>query len=152
MQKNHLYQRGFTLIELMITVVIVGVLAAVAIPNYSEYVSKGKRAEARANLQQLGQYMQRFFAANDRYGTDRAGVSIVIPSALTLVPQGASASTASYSYDVPNSTINDQEFTLRMQPVNAMANDKCGSFTLTNLGVKGIVGQASGVTSADCWR
>ena len=152
MQKNHLHQRGFTLIELMITVVIVGVLAAIAIPNYSEYVRKGKRAEARANLQQLGQYLQRFFAANDRYATDRAGAAIGIPSALTLVPQGASDSSASYSYDVTNSTIVDQEFTLKMKPINDMANDKCGTYTLTNLGIKGITGQASGVTSADCWR
>ena len=50
---------GFTLIELMIVLAIVGILSAIAFPSYTKYVAKGKRAEARAALLESAQYMER---------------------------------------------------------------------------------------------
>jgi type IV pilus assembly protein PilE len=152
MRKLSSANRGFTLIELMITVAIIGILASIAIPSYTEYIKRGKRADAKVALQQLGQYMQRFYAANDRYNKDRSDTNIVIPTALQFTPQGADVTSGFYNYDTTNSSITAQEFTLRMTPINGMASDKCGAFTLTNLGIKGVVGNATGTTSADCWR
>jgi type IV pilus assembly protein PilE len=59
--------RGFTLIEMMITVAIVGILAAIAIPQYSEYVRRGKRTECKAAMLRASQQMEKFYSNNNQY-------------------------------------------------------------------------------------
>jgi type IV pilus assembly protein PilE len=61
--------RGFSLIELMITVAIVGVLAGVAYPSYVSYITKGKRSECRAGVMQVMQQQERYFSQFNRYAT-----------------------------------------------------------------------------------
>ena len=60
-------QTGFTLIELMIVVAVIGILAAIAIPNYSEYIKRGKAAEATSNLATLRVKMEQYFQDNRTY-------------------------------------------------------------------------------------
>lgn len=66
---------GFTLIEVMIAVAIVGILAAVAYPSYIDSVRKGKRAEARAALMNLLQQQERYFTQNNSYETFAVGAA-----------------------------------------------------------------------------
>lgn len=61
-------QRGFTLIELMIVVAIIGILAAIAIPNFSRFQAKAKQSEAKANLKALYTAAKARFAEKDDYG------------------------------------------------------------------------------------
>ena len=76
--------QGFTLIEMMIVVAIVGILAAVAIPQYNTYVLKGKLAEPRANLSEMRVHMERYFQDNRRYN-GAAGVCGVASARLAAI-------------------------------------------------------------------
>lgn len=142
-------QRGFSMIELMVAVAVVGILASIALPQYSQYVQRGRRAEARTVLLQAGLAMQRFYAANDAYDVDRAGNAVLAAIPATL-QQSPSDGSANYVWDKDVSTITATGFTLVFKPMNAMVGDKCGSFTLDQTGAKNVLNATS--TRAECWR
>ena len=68
-------QSGFTLIELMIVVAVIGILSAVAYPIYTDQIRKGKRAEARAGLANLLQQQERYFTQRNTYLAFSAGAA-----------------------------------------------------------------------------
>ena len=158
-QKPAARMTGFTLIELMITVAIVAILASIALPAYTSYVARARRADARTQLLQVAQFMQRFYAANDSYQQDR-----VLPTpnpVLGQVPgnlrQSPGDSTAIYTLAIPSELLNPMQYTLQMVPVagRPMVADECGTFTLTSTGLRGVlVGGAVGSTTLrdKCWR
>ena len=150
---------GFTLVELMITVAIVGILVVVTVPSYTNYVARARRADAKAQLVQVAQFMQRFYAANDNFSKDRAGNNVMdrIPGNLKQSPaDGINI----YYLTIPlgNAPLTSaMSFTLRMVPVAAgsMRNDACGTLTLTSTGVRGVLvnNMAGSSTLRDtCWK
>ena len=151
--KNPRKSKGFTLIELMNTVAIVAILASVALPSYTIYIARAKRADARAQLVQVAQFMQRFYTANDQYQYDRSAVDVStkIPGGLKQSPADG---TALYTLAVVATATT---FELTMSPVAglSMAGDECGSFRLTSTGVRSVVvgGVNNIATLRDkCWK
>ena len=133
-------ERGFTLVELMIVVAIVGLLAAIAYPAYQTQVQKTKRADARAGLTELAQFMERYYTSNGRY-VDGGGAAPALP--FTQTPKDEDIKAYNLSLTAANAT----SYVLQAVPIGVQAGDSCGTLTLTNTGQKG----ATGGTVADCW-
>ena len=131
--------KGFTLIELMITLVIAAVLTAVAIPNYQQYVQRARRVEARAALENGMSAVQKFYIQNGRYPVD--GVE------LNLAP-GTENGYYVLSY-APNG--GNPLLTATASAGKSQAHDtSCQTFSLSVSGLRKALDE-SGVSSADCW-
>ncbi len=136
---------GFTLIELVMVIVIVGILMAVALPGYQESMSKGRRADAKAGLMDAANRQERFMLDRSTYTED-----------MTQLGFGADPMVSEeghYTVDVetpdtacPIATC----YILTATPVagGAQADDaKCTSFTVDSTGAK----TATGSAAAECW-
>lgn len=79
---NHLQpkQRGFTLMELMITIAIIGMLVSIVLPSYMEHLKKGRRAAAQAHLMDVAQREQQYLLDARSYAADLATLNITTPS------------------------------------------------------------------------
>ena len=118
--------RGFTLIELMITVAIVAILAAIAYPSYSAYIRKGKRATAQAALMDLAAKEQSYLLDRRVYTTVLADTGFVTPAEIQ----------AAYTISVACTPADCSGFTATATPAGGQAVSTEQTMTLDNTGVK----------------
>ena len=140
---------GFSLIELMIAVAVIAILTAIAYPSYQESIQKSRRADAKAALVQLAQYMERFYTLYGCYNWDPTNAclntTVLVPLPFTQSPTDSAAKYYNLSLN-PNPP-GQNAFTLQAVPIATtdQANDKCGTLSLTNTGVK------SSSIGTNCW-
>jgi type IV pilus assembly protein PilE len=141
----HRKSRGFTLIEVMVVMAIIGILAAIAYPSYKEQVARGRRADAKAALMERAQWLERLYSVSGKYNKLADGTTTVTADAL---PALETRTSDFYTLTLPTANLSASGFTLQLVPKSgsAMANDRCGTFGITNTGSR------TPTTPDDCWN
>jgi len=118
--------RGFTLVELVVVMAIAAILAAIAIPNYSEYVLRSNRSSAQAFISDVATRQAQFFLDRRTYATTVAALNLPVPNEIATRYNVAIAVNAG-----PPLT-----YTIRATPTGPQAKDRCGALTIDQAGTK----------------
>jgi type IV pilus assembly protein PilE len=134
------WQRGFTLLELMIVVLIIAVLAGIAIPAYQNYITRATRTKATRALMDLAGREERYYYSNNRYAATLSSVGYNSPY--------VDSNTDSRYYKVSIPAASATSYTLQADPedVQLTKDTQCGTLTLNRAGVKD-----SATHDVACW-
>ena len=141
---KHTKSRGFSLIELLIVIVVLGTLTTLAVSSYQESVRKTRRAKAKADLLELAQLIERNFTESNRFDQDAAGNAYAL--AFTTSPRtGRTFYNLSFPAGQPTATT----YTIQAVPTGSQTRDvMCMTLTLNQTGLRTESGYG---TVADCW-
>lgn len=125
---NFKISKGFTLVELLVVVAIIGILVKIAYPNYTNYIKKSRRTAAQSEMLNIANREEQFLLANRQY----ADKATIIASGYGL----PASLTAFYTYDVvpTNSSTASPTYLITFTAIGAQTSD--GNLTLDNQGVK----------------
>lgn len=148
--KTLVKQRGVTLIEILIVMVILALIASFAYPSYMNYVVDTKRTAATSILLQVADRQQQFFMDNKRFSNDLTNLGFAA-NPLVIADDGramANAADSDSTYSVALSNVTATTYTITAAPLNGQAarDTECGSLTLNQTLTKGSAG------GSDCWK
>jgi type IV pilus assembly protein PilE len=137
---------GFSLIELLVAVAIIGILAAIAIPSYVDKVQKSRRTDAKTALLDLASRQERFYTTNNTYTADptATGLGYAVAAWPAGIPIGTQA-----NYNLTVTAASATAYTAQAVPTGVQAGDPCGTYTINQSGVQGNTGNT--LTTAQCW-
>ena len=125
--------KGFTLIEVMIVVAIIGILASIAYPSYVDYITKSGRSEGVAAVMRVANLQEQYYLDNRAYATDMAKLGLANPFV-----------TEHGHYSVASAGTSSFTITATAQGSQAARDSTCTTITMTSAGVKG--------PSTECWK
>lgn len=128
-------QQGFTMVEAMITIVILSIVVSLAVPSYYQYVVRTNRAEAIDGLLAASSCQERIFIRTNAYNGDQC--------------EGATEN-GHYAITVTLPDGNNQNFVATATPQGMQTDDSCGALTLSDTGVKVAAGETGGFAQT-CW-
>ena len=151
--------KGFTLIELMIVVAVIGLLASIALPSYNAYILRSHRSEAKNYLQAVSQRLEQNYTLSGRYDKTQQGGDVdnawIGGMGMNVVPPGGPARyNISFAAAVSPATNPTQgSFRLQAVPVGAQAADTCGILLINQQNIKGAndVLDNRAQATLDCW-
>ena len=120
---------GFSLIEVMIVLTVIGVLIAIIAPSYTAHMNDSRRVSAQSDLIQLSGFMERYFTENGQYHQDQStpAVAVVLPANIT---------SDYYTYSL--SSVNTTSYTLQAALIASteQSDDECGTMTISSTNVR----------------
>ena len=146
-------QAGFTLIEILVAVAIVGILAAIAIPSYQQNILKSQRVDAMNALLNLAAQEERYYTTNNTYTNVVANLGYS-PASTSLTNSFYIPHATNADYLVAVTAASGTSYTLSAVPQNNQVKDACYTYVLTQGGVQSNQ-NSSGTTitsPSDCWR
>lgn len=128
--------KGFTLIEVMIVVAIIGILAAIAYPSYQDYIMKNRRAMAQACLLEMAQHMERVYTTSLRYNAADAAATQTTLRGMGCTSEGSLNNF--YTFNLPAASFGTNTFVIEAVPqgVQATQDTDCATHSINQLGVK----------------
>lgn len=127
---------GFSLIELMIALMVIGILAAIVFPSYQSYIRKSHRADAKSHLMNLAQAQQQYLMDAHAYATTSAALNVTTPSSLS----GYYTITEPFTVGATPPT-----FSISAAPTGDQVDDSCGTLTIQSDGTK------TSSSGSNCW-
>jgi type IV pilus assembly protein PilE len=148
------FKQGFTLIELMITVAIIAILAAIAVPNYTDYITRSKFSEAHGMLGDLRVKMEQYYMDNRRYSLTTATGTCGIPGGNAPTTPGSKYFTFTCESSA-NNAAGDQQYILRAAGIAGQGLDGI-TFTINHANarattVSGVMATKGYAANTTCW-